>query len=214
MASIFFSSDHHFGHANIIKYCNRDFQDVHQMNVEMARRWNEVVNHDDLVYYLGDFSLQLRSAEWWASQLNGKKILVCGNHDKCWPHRSKKKVVPFEDYINIGFEEVCTEKIIKIPLNEKLTEIKLHHMPYASTSGEAVDMRYLQHRPKDEGHLLFHGHVHTSFLLGADKRHFNVGVDMHNLYPWSLKEIDQLLRDNGYYDITRGYSRRVLNRSS
>lgn len=73
---IYFSSDHHFGHLNIIQYCKRPFSSVEEMNEEMARRWNSVVNPDDTVYYLGDFSLVLDPVEAIAPHLNGKKFLL------------------------------------------------------------------------------------------------------------------------------------------
>ena len=63
---IFFTSDHHFYHSNIIKYCQRPFHSVEEMNEEMIRRWNSVVGVDDTVYYLGDFSLAKRPVELFA----------------------------------------------------------------------------------------------------------------------------------------------------
>lgn len=82
---IFFTSDHHFCHANIIKYCKRPFESVDQMNEEMVRRWNEVVGDEDTVYYLGDFSLAKQAVELFARRLNGEKHFIMGNHDACHP---------------------------------------------------------------------------------------------------------------------------------
>ena len=55
---IFFTSDHHFYHTNIIKYCQRPFQSVEEMNEVMVERWNAVVGKNDTVYYLGDLELK------------------------------------------------------------------------------------------------------------------------------------------------------------
>ena len=55
--TIFFTSDHHFGHYNVIKYCNRPFTSAQQMDEIMILRWNETVLPDDEVYYLGDFAM-------------------------------------------------------------------------------------------------------------------------------------------------------------
>ena len=57
MSQIFFTSDHHFGHANIIQFSNRPFENVEAMNRAMIERWNEKVSPEDEVYHLGDFGL-------------------------------------------------------------------------------------------------------------------------------------------------------------
>ena len=80
----FFTSDTHFNHANVIKYCARPFATVEEMNREMIARWNAVVGPEDTVYHLGDFALG-RKNEWplILGQLHGaRKILVRGNHDR------------------------------------------------------------------------------------------------------------------------------------
>lgn len=59
----FFTSDTHFGHANIINLCNRPFKDVNHMNDMLVENWNSVVSDDDTVFHLGDFALG-GSAVW------------------------------------------------------------------------------------------------------------------------------------------------------
>ena len=78
----FFTSDTHFNHANIIKFCNRPFKDVEQMNEVMIANWNSVIGKDDTVFHLGDFCLG-GAAEWTKilDRLNGKIYLIMGNHD-------------------------------------------------------------------------------------------------------------------------------------
>jgi calcineurin-like phosphoesterase family protein len=79
---IYFTSDTHFGHANVIKYCARPFADVAEMNAEMVRRWNARVRPEDTVYHLGDFAFGPQSVACsYRPQLNGRVILVRGNHD-------------------------------------------------------------------------------------------------------------------------------------
>src|SRR3972149_1827984 len=68
--STWVTCDHHFGHVNIITYCDRPFKDVNHMNEVMIERWNEVVRPDDVVYYLGDFTMSNR-AEQYVGRLNG-----------------------------------------------------------------------------------------------------------------------------------------------
>lgn len=78
----FVISDTHFAHKNIIDYCNRPFKDIHEMDEAMIKNWNETVSNDDVVIHLGDFGLgnkeYIRSI---IQRLNGKKILILGNHD-------------------------------------------------------------------------------------------------------------------------------------
>jgi calcineurin-like phosphoesterase family protein len=72
-------SDTHFDHANIIKYCGRPFSSVKEMNKTMLNNWNNTVNDNDTVYFLGD--LGRKRPEFWFKQLNGFKIWIKGNHD-------------------------------------------------------------------------------------------------------------------------------------
>ena len=77
----FFTSDTHFNHANIIKFCNRPFKDVEQMNETLIANWNRVIGPNDTVFHLGDFCLG-GAAEWTKvlDRLNGKIYLIMGNH--------------------------------------------------------------------------------------------------------------------------------------
>lgn len=76
----FFTADTHFGHTNIIKYCNRPFSSVEEMDETLIQNWNSVVKKNDIVYHLGDFTFK-GSKNNYASRLNGKKKLCRGNHD-------------------------------------------------------------------------------------------------------------------------------------
>lgn len=115
---IYLISDTHFGHNKIIEHANRPFPNVWTMNKAIISNWNEVVNEKDTVYHLGDFALGI-SDERYAeilSQLNGKIILIKGNHDI----RGRNK------FIDLGFSDVLKKKNIgcfiltHVPLSEKL----------------------------------------------------------------------------------------------
>ncbi len=80
---IHFASDTHWGHANIIKYSQRPFNSVEEMNEALIRNWNERVQQYDTVYHLGDFAfMQYDQLKKTARRLNGTKHLILGNHDK------------------------------------------------------------------------------------------------------------------------------------
>lgn len=83
MTNTWLISDTHFDHANIIKYCNRPFLSVEDMNETILKNWHEAVGSHDLVYLLGDiaFGKDSRSAQWWLKQLTGQILLVHGSHD-------------------------------------------------------------------------------------------------------------------------------------
>jgi calcineurin-like phosphoesterase family protein len=104
---IYFTSDNHFFHANIIKYCKRPFSTVEEMNEEMIKKWNEKVGPEDLVFHLGDFGLSKSSEAPNApkdpltlirTRLNGNIIFVAGNHD----HNNRNKSIIESLIINHG----------------------------------------------------------------------------------------------------------------
>ena len=82
MANRYFIADNHFGHANVIKFDERKFKDVEEMDSTMKERWNRRVKAEDEVYILGDISFSSSSeTESLLKTLNGEKILITGNHD-------------------------------------------------------------------------------------------------------------------------------------
>jgi calcineurin-like phosphoesterase family protein len=84
-SNIFLSSDLHLDHKNIIKYCNRPFRDVHEMNYWLIKNWNKTVGKQDTVYFLGDLALTRGNKQrviGFIHSLNGKKIFIRGNHDR------------------------------------------------------------------------------------------------------------------------------------
>jgi len=100
MSDIFFTSDQHFNHANIIKYCNRPYASTEEMNEALVENYNNIIGPTDTVYHLGDLT-------WGAfdlDRLNGNKTLIIGNHDKvsqvgqyfseCYHYLELNKVIP------------------------------------------------------------------------------------------------------------------------
>lgn len=76
---VYFTADTHFNHANIIKFCNRPFNNVLEMNEVLIKNWNNKVRPGDTVYHLGDFAFG--EAKYIIEELNGKKILIIGSHE-------------------------------------------------------------------------------------------------------------------------------------
>lgn len=112
-ANYFVTSDMHFGHKNIIKYSNRPFSSVEEMEEKLIENWNGVVGKNDIVFNLGDFGFcsEVKIKEI-LSQLNGSQIFIYGNHDKVLQRESvmrecinKKYVKVFCDYVEFSFNK-------------------------------------------------------------------------------------------------------------
>lgn len=94
---IFIAADYHFGHSNIIKYCNRPYKDTDEMDEALIDNHNSVVSNNDKIFILGDFAFKNKClTEQIAPRLNGYKVLLLGNHDN---HSVKY-------YLESGFDEV------------------------------------------------------------------------------------------------------------
>lgn len=111
---VFLISDTHFSHQNVIRYENRPFKDAEEMDHYMIEKWNEVVSEDDLVFHLGDVVIgSAKRAQEVLTQLNGRKLLILGNHDHYT--KTKWRKLGFEPYTHYFFKEyVLTHK----PLQE------------------------------------------------------------------------------------------------
>lgn len=82
---IWVTSDLHFGHKNVLKFCSptRQFKDVDEMNEGIVKHWNENVGSGDLVIIVGDLSfLNVNETTLLLNRLSGTKGLVIGNHDR------------------------------------------------------------------------------------------------------------------------------------
>ena len=161
----FFVSDTHFSHSNVIGYCNRPFNDVTEMNAAMIARWNAVVTPDDTVYHLGDFAFgPYHNIQTILSQLNGKIILVKGNHDRS-----------VSAMLRAGFADVVKSCSLEIDG----TKLFLSHKPIA-------DAPHLQEQIEAADiHLC--GHVHTRWKYKGNA--VNVGVDQWDFTPRTLDEL-------------------------
>ena len=128
MSKTYFIADTHFNHYNIIKYCNRPFTNVKDMNKTIIDRWNNVVKRDDIVYHLGDFALDnFEEISNFRKQLNGRIFLVLGNHD----------TYNIKRYYEAGFDKVYDTPIIYSDyfiLSHRPIFIN-ENMPYANIFG-------------------------------------------------------------------------------
>lgn len=99
---IFYIADWHYNHANILSYDNRPFKTVEEMDAALVERWNATVTSADTVYVLGDmFWGGKTKAIPVLDSLNGKKILIMGNHDRCKNTEFRKRFDQISDYLEI-----------------------------------------------------------------------------------------------------------------
>lgn len=192
----FFTSDTHFGHKNIIEYCQRPFKTVDEMNQVLIDNWNAVVKPEDTIYHLGDVAfLKQEAAYKIIQQLNGNKILIRGNHDKGAGAMNA-----------MGFPEVHDK--LQIEINGQ--KLWLSHYPYPFIEYDPYiedhDDPDAHHtvvkdvgQPKDDFHTwLLCGHVHTAWkskqFKGRKNGMLNVGVDQWGFKPISEIEIADTIR--------------------
>ena len=163
---IYFIADTHFNHANIIKYCNRPFKNTDEMNEYIIRRWNSVVKEADTVYHLGDVGFgSLQEVKSLVERLNGRKILLRGNHDF---------KIGVNTWKEIGFLEVYKKKII-------LDNLLLTHAPTEEVEENQINIfGHIHDKPLDERF--------------NKKNHICVSCDVVDSIPVSISKIESVTK--------------------
>ena len=156
-------ADTHFGHFNVIEYSQRPFKTVEEMDKILIQNWNNRVSKEDIVYMLGDFTLS-RNLDYIKSiveQLNGKIVLVMGNHDTRQPSK----------YVECGFHTAIRKPILVEP------KVVLMHEPPLMENVV-------------EGMVYIFGHVHEKIIdIEALNNCFCVSVERTNYFPINLDKI-------------------------
>lgn len=170
---IWFTSDHHFGHQNIIRFSNRPFASTAEMNEVMVQRWNARVAPGDVVYHLGDFAfLPPPGIRALREQLHGTIRLLRGNHDK-----SIDACASCFDWIK-DYYELKVEDADAVGGKRKI--ILLHY---------ALRVWNASHH----GAWHLYGHSHGELPDDPASLSLDVGVDCHNFYPISYEEVKSLM---------------------
>ena len=186
--AVWFTADLHLGHANIIRYSDRPFAGVDDMNAGLVDRWNESVRPQDTVWVLGDVALgRIIDTLPLVGRLHGHKLLVAGNHDRCWAGHGRRAAGWSGRYLDAGFDEVH-QGAVSVDLDG--TKVLACHFPYRGDSDDHD--RYVENRPPDRGRWLLHGHVHERWRQRG--RMINVGVDAWDYRPVGEAELITLVR--------------------
>lgn len=192
---IWYTSDHHFDHRNIIKYCDRPFRDVDHMNEMLVKNHNDNVAPDDVVYFVGDLSLGVRSLRF-VHRLNGRIIFLAGNHDKCWEGNGPKHEKFILDYHAAGLHIVIPRGYMEhhyLLDQDRWADVHMCHFPFQGDSHDGD--RFDQWRPVNDGRPVICGHVHDAWKVSG--RQINVGVDVWGYKPVHSSQILDIVQTMG-----------------
>lgn len=193
-----FWSDQHFGHKNVIGFCDRPFHDEFYMKEKLIQYHNRLVKPEDLVIWVGDtfFYHSPDEMKETLARFNGRKILVRGNHDQ------KPRAM-----MNAGFE-LCVEEMTMVIGGER---VLISHYPYRMKPStmryvklkkrihKALGLRpiyiekYHTRRPVDRGSFLIHGHTHDKEKVRG--RMIHVGVDAWDYRPVNIQKIANIINE-------------------
>jgi calcineurin-like phosphoesterase family protein len=165
---IFITSDTHFFHTNIIRYSNRPFADIEEMNEALIANWNSVVSKYDTVYHLGDFAYgraaTRRDMERVFNRLNGNKHLIVGNHDS-------------DETFDLPWGDVVDYKELKLDFGDLHKQrVVLSHYSFRTWNQAG------------RGAWMLYGHSHGGLPQPSGKT-FDVGVDCQGYKPISVDQI-------------------------
>ncbi len=168
--AIFLTSDLHFGHDREFLWGPRGFQSSLEHDEAVIRNWNSVVEPEDTVYVLGDMIMgQLDAGRECLKQLNGKIVLIRGNHD------SPKRIEMYKE-MGIEIHDIYY-------LSYKGRYFILCHFPIASEE-------FMQMVVNDNSEVInVYGHVHSNAQKGFYKGTYHIGVDTNNLTPISIEQV-------------------------
>lgn len=196
----FFTSDEHYWHQNVIKYCARPYTLAQEMNEDMILKHNMVVRQEDTVTRLGDFSLAFRAVENYAARLMGNKELIPGNHDFCHSYHKKSRTPEnqakwIQKYRDHGFIVLPEQTTMDL---EGIGTVNLCHHPYATEYELKNGDKYAKWRPVDDGKILLCGHVHEKWKTRRSPKGtlmINIGVDVNDFKPVSVDQLIEIIKN-------------------
>ena len=172
--NLWFTSDTHWGHHNIIRYCNRPFESADEMDQKLIENWNELIGENDIVFHLGDFAFKgSNSIKHYRDQLNGRISLLRGNHDAKQFGQLTPHFDGVYDYLEIDVEDKDA--------NQGWQRITLCH----------YSLRVWNRSHHDSWSL--YGHSHGTLPDDPNSLSFDVGVDCHDYKPISYNRVKEIM---------------------
>ena len=170
----FLTADHHFGHANVIRFCSRPFSNANEMDEAMIANWNATVARGDTVIHLGDFTLT-NNAQRYFRRLNGHVYILRldWHHDRRWLKKQRDLVFTADGPVKF-LTPVAILRVPGVKVNGRTLKITLSHYPMAAWEASHYGFPQL------------HGHSHGRY----DGRGLvlDVGMDTNNFRPISLRK--------------------------
>lgn len=173
-----FTSDWHLGHENIIKYCDRPFVSIQQMDDSIISHANRLLTADDELWILGDIAMgPIEQSLARYSELNANLVLVLGNHDR--PHPSYSTKDDKEEWLQRYQELTGAKEIINgntiIVLHDG-TRAHVSHFPRITEDNRPSHVdQFAPYRPALDAFPVIHGHTHGLWRQNND--HIDVGLD-------------------------------------
>ena len=190
---IFFTSDWHIGHHNVIKFSKRPFRDVDHMSKVLINNYNAIVPPNGVCYFVGDMGLcKADTLTKVVNQLNGTKVLLVGNHESRVNSMYSKgfDVVLYGARIKIAGEMV---DVTHCPLRGIKREDTTGMRGSDGTENWHKENKHVDFSVDNKGQFCLHGHIHSPNNGKSTKisgRQFDVGVDANDYRPIAIGRIE------------------------
>ena len=187
----FFTSDTHFGHANIIKYCKRPFASVEEMDNTLIHNWNAVVRPEDTVYHLGDFAVGGGPAAPYLRRLNGTIYFCLGNHDK--------RLRFIKAYLDIELE--LQDHFAGSYLNDDKVKFGIPYLREVTVEKQEIVLCHYAMKVwngSHKGSWQLYGHSHGTLPDDPNSLSCDVGVDCWNYFPVSMEQLRDKMKTKTY----------------
>jgi len=190
MGKIFFTSDQHFGHGNIIQYCSRPFSSTKEMDDTLIANHNKVVKQYDEVYMLGDFTLDsLSKAKEYFSRLNGNLFIIANvwHHDKRWIKPLLHSLLNRQGFVR------CPARIDSangyVDLLQPIRVLKIDNQVVVLSH---YPQKYWDRKHHGSWHLHGHSHGKRMFDGYSEDLMMDVGVDANNFTPIEWQDVKKI----------------------
>lgn len=196
LRNIYFTSDWHIGHKNVLAFSNRPFKDVEHMHQKLINNYNASVCPKDICYFIGDMGLcSSKIMKSVIEQLNGTKILILGNHDK--GHEAMGQL-GFDAVLNSGGMMIAQEMVTMThcPLKGVFREDTTGMRNSDGTENWHGENKNSKFTVESTGQFHLHGHIHSpngGISTRELGRQYDVGVDANDYRPVSISQIEKFI---------------------
>lgn len=199
---IWFTSDCHFGHRNILNFCERPFENTKEMEKAIIENWNRVVKPNEKVFCLGDFSWfhSRHEIKKIVNRLNGEIYMILGNHDKkeAFELCDAEKLYICSDITYLYLRPETNDSDNRFETN--CYTVVLSHFPQLCYSQSEKSNTYN-----------FFGHIHSRKdqpmiefgepIKLLKQRQYDIGMDRHDYTPINFFDVLKEIEEYQYWDL-------------